>query len=658
MIRSKFSAVLLAAMLPTTTLAFPSVTALASEESTSSEVPSAEASSNEASTEISTELSDEDSKASSGYQIGDQMPDFSVTTPDGEKITLSDLLKDHNTVVLNLWFAGCSPCELEFPYLEEAYQKYSDKVAVVALTPYDEDDAITKYKESHSLTFPMAKDTAGLTENFNIDGFPTTIIIDRFGTICFRETGSQPSTNAFESMFEAFSADDYTESLLDFTIPRVKPDCTMPDADKMNAALNIENADTPLTFFAMEDDEYAWPWLLNTEEASNTEDNDRTYAYAGNTGVDNSYAQLCTTVSAKAGDVLAFDYKISCESVYDYFTLSVNKDVVKTLTGDHDWASYAYRFEKDGDYDIVFTYNKDEMGSAGDDLAAIDNVALLSGEAADEAVLKNPVYPTAENADDITITPASDSLKEVVFYDNEDGTASTDLTAALDDIFAPGTKCYLSTTDTADFSILLGNKYDPDAASVFSNFDGSQVALSELDFDDNGFQFSTGIDSTLTSGYTWSALILYPDILDDSKEALVGLFASEEDLNAFVQNEVADLDGNPIEGVKWKYADGTLPSTDALPSTEDSSETSEVSYKLVFTDQDGNGVAGVVANVCDEDTCQPRVADDNGIIEFDAAAYPYAIHVLSVPEGYEFDTTQEFTAPEDGGTMEFTITKK
>jgi len=53
----------------------------------------------------------------------------------------------------------------------------------------------------------------------------------------------------------------------------------------------------------------------------------------------------------------------------------------------------------------------------------------------------------------------------------------------------------------------------------------------------------------------------------------------------------------------------------------------------------------------------PMVSDENGLIQFENAPYPYDIHVIRVPEGYAFDLSQAFTAPEAGGEMQFTLTK-
>ena len=71
--------------------------------------------------------------------LGQKMPDFTVTTIDGKKLTLSELLKDKELVVLNLFATWCGPCRHEFPAMDEVYRDLHDRMEIVALSAYDED---------------------------------------------------------------------------------------------------------------------------------------------------------------------------------------------------------------------------------------------------------------------------------------------------------------------------------------------------------------------------------------------------------------------------------------------------------------------------------------------------------------------------------------
>ena len=55
-------------------------------------------------------------------KVGTVLPDFSAKTADGGVFTLSEALKDHELVLINLWATWCPPCNMEFPFLQKAYE--------------------------------------------------------------------------------------------------------------------------------------------------------------------------------------------------------------------------------------------------------------------------------------------------------------------------------------------------------------------------------------------------------------------------------------------------------------------------------------------------------------------------------------------------------
>ena len=117
------------------------------------------------------------------YALGDIMHNFSFTNTYGAQFTLEELFETKRGVVLNFWYVQCPACVAEFPALESAYKSYADTVSVVALNYTDDAAAISKFQAEQKITFHMARDNAGITNAFNVTGFPTTVIIDRYGVI-------------------------------------------------------------------------------------------------------------------------------------------------------------------------------------------------------------------------------------------------------------------------------------------------------------------------------------------------------------------------------------------------------------------------------------------------------------------------------------------
>ena len=67
-------------------------------------------------------------------ELGKPFQDFTVTTIDGEEFTLSKALETHEAVYVNLFATWCSPCRMEFPFMQQAYEEYSGRVAVIVIS--------------------------------------------------------------------------------------------------------------------------------------------------------------------------------------------------------------------------------------------------------------------------------------------------------------------------------------------------------------------------------------------------------------------------------------------------------------------------------------------------------------------------------------------
>lgn len=147
--------------------------------------------------------------SNASLSVGDGMYDITVTTVDGEKVTLSELLQEKDMVMLNFWYISCYWCDYEFPYMASAYNNYNEDVEIIALNWYDNQASIVEYKTNEQLPFKVAQCAWSWANAFGINGYPTSIIIDRYGMICAIEPGAMTSEEEFNSVFERYIGDDY-----------------------------------------------------------------------------------------------------------------------------------------------------------------------------------------------------------------------------------------------------------------------------------------------------------------------------------------------------------------------------------------------------------------------------------------------------------------
>lgn len=117
-------------------------------------------------------------------------PDFELPSlEDGMPIALSPLRG--NVVVLNFWASWCAPCRLEAPGLRRVSERYRDRGVRFLGVDYRDDDAAGRaFVDEFRLRYPSVTDPSGsLAYDYELIGFPTTVIIDPVGTIRYRFVG-------------------------------------------------------------------------------------------------------------------------------------------------------------------------------------------------------------------------------------------------------------------------------------------------------------------------------------------------------------------------------------------------------------------------------------------------------------------------------------
>ena len=94
--------------------------------------------------------------------------------------------------------------------MENVYEKYKDKMEIVAVTGYEDDtmDDMIQYKEDHGLSFMVGMKNESI-DSLKVGGFPTTYIIDRNGDIVFSMSGAFQNEEEFEKIVTSLMGDDY-----------------------------------------------------------------------------------------------------------------------------------------------------------------------------------------------------------------------------------------------------------------------------------------------------------------------------------------------------------------------------------------------------------------------------------------------------------------
>ena len=344
--------------------------------------------------ECETYLIEKEAPADNIYTAGEAMYDFTLTDPFGNTINLVSLFEEgKEAVILNFWYMTCSACVSEFPFMDQAYKQsftdedgnsvpYADEIAFICINPglyeTDTNNGIISYKNQNNFTVDMVLDNVSddgypvLTSMFEVKAFPTTVVIDRFGSISLIEEGAVTNINEWTALFDKYIDANYVQ---DFegreeqeVIEQAKPTVEFPGSDAIANVVNGQNYDGNMfnaTYKPDEKDEYSWPFVP-------TEDG--TAIKPTNSGYNNSYSILYTDVTLKEGEVFAFEYFASSESA-DYLYVLVDGIIVSQISSiSSEWENcYAYPAVMDGTYEVCFIYMKDVSTSTGEDLVYLRN---------------------------------------------------------------------------------------------------------------------------------------------------------------------------------------------------------------------------------------------------------------------------------------------
>ena len=135
--------------------------------------------------------------------IGDQVPNFTLTTFEGEQIELTDL--EGKVVVLNFWASWCKPCEQEAADLEAAWQFYQPggEVMFLGVDYVDTETEARAYLEKFDITYPNGPDLGTrISQAFRISGVPETYFLDRNHTLQYAKKGPFSSLSQIKGIVD------------------------------------------------------------------------------------------------------------------------------------------------------------------------------------------------------------------------------------------------------------------------------------------------------------------------------------------------------------------------------------------------------------------------------------------------------------------------
>ena len=116
-------------------------------------------------------------------EVGKPAPDFSATTIEGSKVTLSKLRGQ--PVWVTFGATWCQECRVESPDIQAAYAKYrSQGMQILSIFIQNDRSDIVDYAKRAGLTFPKIDDSSDeIASSYRIVGIPSHFFVDRSGVL-------------------------------------------------------------------------------------------------------------------------------------------------------------------------------------------------------------------------------------------------------------------------------------------------------------------------------------------------------------------------------------------------------------------------------------------------------------------------------------------
>ena len=126
-------------------------------------------------------------------------PNFTLKSATGKNIRLSEYRGQ--VVLINFWASWCGPCRKEMPHLDALQKKYEALgFTVFGVNVEQNREMADKVLKDIPVSFPILFDDKNtVSEMYEVDAMPATMLVDRNGKIRFVHKGYK---SGYEDIYE------------------------------------------------------------------------------------------------------------------------------------------------------------------------------------------------------------------------------------------------------------------------------------------------------------------------------------------------------------------------------------------------------------------------------------------------------------------------
>ena len=124
-------------------------------------------------------------------EVGQKFIDFTMNTPEGKEVKLSDFIAQNKLTLIDFWASWCGPCRAEMPNVVAAYSQFKAKgFGIVGVSLDNNAEAWKKAIKDLNITWAQMSDLKGWdcegAKLYGVRAIPATVLVDQQGTIVAR----------------------------------------------------------------------------------------------------------------------------------------------------------------------------------------------------------------------------------------------------------------------------------------------------------------------------------------------------------------------------------------------------------------------------------------------------------------------------------------